>query len=247
MDLEIRQIARQQWPSGQFPTVVINDGEGWKRSVSTLTPTYLVCLFLTMLRERRTSSLKEMDEVIDKALGFLLHSVYKDPVEGVLSWRFNAYYPPDWEETCWCSGLLWQKGMLTRGEIEPLRRLIEKNTTPDKGVGVWVKDPYSRSNKFNNVFDPVVSLSVLEWHQRLFSASCEPTKRFMEVSLANDQPSLYYEDGFRNRFYSILGYGKTHDELLVPSDYRLFHHGRRTEVWYSSQAVWQALSLFMPP
>lgn len=242
MILELSHIAKQQWLSGQFPTQVINENEGWSRTVSTLTPTYLVCLFLSMARRQGLAS-GVVDIVLRRGLDFLAREAYRDPVEGVIVWRFNAYYPPDWEETCWCSALLCEEGLLSKTELDPLRRLLTTNVSRDKGVGVWVKDPYSKTNCQSNVYDPIVSLSVIEWLDRLFSDKCEYTRRFFDSALSESKPSLYYEDDFRRIFYSVLGYGSRFHNRCPSKDFRLFHHGRRTEVWYASEAVWQTIAL----
>lgn len=236
----LKVLSQHQMPSGQFPTVVMNRDEKLIRNVHTITPTYLISLLLSIYRERHASNAR-VDEIIARGLAFLKSVAYSDPIERVKVWHFNAFYPPDWEETCWSSLLLRQNGMLTLDELRSLYELILTNETPDKGVGVWMKDPYSKANKENNVFDMIASLSVDQWLKRLFGHVSKPTENYIRQGIEQNEPSLYYDDIFRNFLFSLFGYVKS--PTLKNEDYRLFHHGRRSNIWYASRDVWEASSL----
>lgn len=243
MESTLKVLSRHQLPSGQFPTTMVNLREGFQRIVSTITPTYLICLFLSLLRERRPSH-HLLDQIVNKGLKFLERMSYRDTVEDIAVWHFNAFYAPDWEETCWCSFLLYQAGFLPKSILEPMKRLILTNETPEHGIGVWVKDDYSSENKYNNVFDPVVSLSVTNWLQRIFRITSEPTQVFIERALKHDLPSLYYDENFKKFLFYLFNRGKK-PKSLQHQNHRLFHHGNRTQVWYTSSDVWEAANLLM--
>lgn len=236
----LRILSGHQLPSGQFPTLMINEVEGTELVVHTITPTYLICLMLTELRERGHSH-PILDMVVRKGIEFLSRMCYIDPINGLTVWHFNAFYMPDWEETAWCAYLLKQEGLLTRREIEPLRALAFANETHDQGIGVWLKDTYSHDNRYKNVFDPVVSLSVCEFLKRAFNEHSEPTESFIRRALESDAGSLYYVDNFRKFLYFLFGAGAK--PSLVHDKHKLFHHGNRKHVWYACPDVWETAEL----
>lgn len=165
----MRWLRNRQLPDGQFPTTVLC-GSGGTQQASTLCPTYLVALMLMRLREQGVSN-HDLDIVVERALDFIARRAYGDSATGWMAWHFNIFYPPDWEETCWCSSLLFRAGRMTRRALEPTRRLLDVNETRDRGVGVWLKDPYTSDNASNNAFDPIVSLAVVECPIRVFTST----------------------------------------------------------------------------
>ena len=238
----LKVLSQHQLPNGQFPTKVINYKEGFTQDIHTITPTYLICLMLSIFREHYSSH-HLIDRILEKGMLFFQKIAYQDPIEKIKVWHFNAYYPPDWENTCWCSYLLYQAGIFHKKNLEPLYQLILANETPDKGVGVWVKDTYSEDNRFNNVFDPLVSVSVVQWLERVFGHTSEPTKKFILACIESDSQSLYYDEIFKNFLFSLFGY-KKRPNLLTNHDYCLFHHGKRTQVWYASSDAWETANIF---
>lgn len=241
MESTLKVLSAHQLPSGQFPTIVVNEEENIRENVHTLTPTYLICLILDEIRTRGYSH-PLLDDIVIKCAGFLFRMRYRDPVSGLGVWHFNAFYMPDWEETALTSFLLFKLGFLSRTELEPLRTLAYVNETHDKGVGVWLKDPYSARNAYHNVFDPLVSLSVNQFLARVFRECSAPTEQFAAHAIANEAKSLYYSDHFRDFLYFL--FGKTAKQAVLAHDgYRLFHHGNRTEVWYQSSDVWETAEL----
>jgi hypothetical protein len=243
MKSTLQTLAKHQLPSGQFPTLVTNERDDIRINVHTVTPTYLICLILDQLRELGDSH-PLIDNIIKKGLAFLSTVCYRDPITGLRVWHFNAFYQPDWEETALCSYLLYRSGFLTRKDITPLRDLAFCNETSDRGVGVWLKDPYSLDNGCRNAFDPVVSLAVGEFLYRVFGESSGPTNQYIEMSITKDVGSLYYTKSFRDFFFFL--FGKIKKPLILAHDqYRLFHNSTRADVWYSSRDVWEAAEFAM--
>jgi hypothetical protein len=242
MKSTLKILSLHQMPSGQFPTTMINETTGITRVVHTIAPTYLICLVLHELR-RRGASHHMLDSILRKGAAFLLRMCYTDPIAGLRAWHFNAFYIPDWEETAWSACLLYELGLLSKGELEPLRRLALANETRDRGVGVWLKDDYSPDNAHNNVFDPVVSLAVSQFLSRVFGDRSGPTEQFLASAIESNMDSLYYPEGFRNFLLSLFGKKKRAASLEYDAEYRLFHHGKRTDVWYASLDVWEAAGL----
>lgn len=243
MKSTLKILAAHQKQSGQFPTVMLNETEGVTREVHTIAPTYLICLILSEVRDHQQSHYL-LDKIIERGTSFLSRMCYVDPVVGLRAWHFNAFYPPDWEETAWNSYLLYKSGILTKSELEPLRRLALANETSDKGVGVWLKDDYTLDNGRNNVFDPVVSLSVNQFLQRVFGEISAPTEDFINDAVESNQKSVYYVDNFKNFLLCLFGARKEKVALDPGDNYSLFHHGNRTDVQYTSRDVWEAAKLF---
>jgi hypothetical protein len=243
MKSTLQTLAARQLRSGQFPTLVTNERDNIRIHVHTVTPTYLICLMLDQLREQGDSH-PLLDSIIKKGLAFLSSVCYRDPITGLRVWHFNAFYQPDWEETALCSYLLYKSGFLSRKEITPLRDLAFCNETSDRGVGVWLKDPYSSDNGSRNAFDPVVSLAVREFLCRVFSESSDPTNQYIEMSIEEDMGSLYYTKSFRDFFFFLFGKIKK-PAVLSHDQHRLFHNSTRADVWYSSQDVWETAQLVM--
>jgi hypothetical protein len=242
MESTLKILASHQMPSGQFPTMMINETTSDTRTVHTIAPTYLICLILHELRKRGASH-HLLDSALKKGAAFLLRMCYADPIAGPRVWHFNTFYPPDWEETAWSACLLYELGHLSRVELEPLRQLMRANETGERGVGVWLKDDYSPTNAQNNVFDPVVSLAVIQFLQRVFGEQSEPTERFLADAIASDMDSLYYPKGFRDFLFSLFYKRIGVVSLGYDDQHRLFHHGKRTDVWYASRDVWEAAEL----
>lgn len=241
MQATLQRLAQRQLPSGQFPTIMTNVEERFSRQVSTTTPTYLITLLLTLFRERHRSH-PLLDQIVERSTRFLIERSYRDPVEGYLVWHFNCFYPPDWEETCWCTYLLHQSGRLTTRQLEPLYRLLRANETEDNGIGVWLRDDYSRGNGRKNAFDPIVSLTISWWLEHLFHARSTPTNEFLRRCRMNNTPSLYYLDEFASFFFSLFGLAER--PTLPPPETALFHQGSRRQVRYASADVWTAAQLF---
>jgi hypothetical protein len=243
MESTLKILVAHQLSSGQFLTTVINEREGFIGSVHTITPTYLICLMLDEIREHRYSH-PLLDSIIQKSVEFLARMCYTDPITGLRVWHFNAFYAPDWEETAWNAYLLHKFGLLTQKELEPLRKLALANETHDQGIGVWLRDTYSTGNRYNNVFDPVVALSVSQFLYRVFGERSESTERYISRAIESKGDSLYYDNGFRNFFLYLLGRGSKPNNLEHDSC-RLFHHGNRTNIWYGSRDVWETAELVM--
>ncbi len=145
-----------QLPSGQWPTLMVNIGEKKTKIVDSLATTIMV-VYLTQMRDRSLS------QSIDRALGYILSKRYIHEIEGFPVWHFNAFYPPDWEDTAMAVYVLVRNGRLSVNQLEPLRKLLIQNTS-DLGTGVWIKDPYSKGNGRNNHWDPTTALNVLRLH-----------------------------------------------------------------------------------
>ncbi len=243
MNVELKWLARQQMSSGQFPTTVLYKPTGLVRNVSTICPTYLIVFILTLLRERKGSSDPVLDRMVKQGLDFLEERMYVDPVEGFRAWHFNAFYPPDWEETCWCSLLLANAGRMGRDELDPLRRLLDENTT-DMGIGVWLKDPYTPNNGAANTFDPIVAMSIQYWLRRLYDDHIESVDDFVASALKKKMASLYYDRQFQEFFYWIMGL-RCDAPSLDRDDHIVFHNARRKRLNYASEEVWRAAELLM--
>lgn len=237
-----RQLAANQLPTGQFPTVALNIEEGTQRQVNTLTPTYLICLLLSCFRERHWSD-PALDRIIMRCCSYIERSCCYDPIAGHRVWRFNLFYGPDWEETCWCSLLLFQAGLLRRNDLEALYQLLWHNETEQRGVGVWVKDDYSQNNRYNNAFDLIVSLSIQKWLESIFRTRSVPTDKFISASVYDGQMSMYYFDAFTRFLLYLFGLA---DKPAAQSSNNtpLFHHGNRQQIQYIAPDVWTAASLF---
>ncbi len=243
MESTLKVLAAHQLMSGQFPTIVANEAEGIRKNVHTITPTYLICVILNEIRERGYSH-PLLDGIVQKGAEFLSRMCYMDPVTRLRVWHFNAFYMPDWEETAWNSYLLHKLGFFTKKELAPLRTLAHTNETHDRGVGVWLKDTYSERNRYSNVFDPVVSLSVNQFLMRVFGECSEPTESFLVQAIASQEKSLYYADNFRDFLFFLFNRAEK-PKALIHDRGRLFHHGNRVEVWYQSPDVWEVAELAM--
>jgi hypothetical protein len=243
MESTLKILAEHQLLSGQFPTTVINGREGLLTSVNTIAPTYLICLILSEIRERGHSS-QLLDKIVKNGVDFLARMCYVDPITGLRVWHFNAFYMPDWEETAWSAYLLFKQGLVSKRDLEPLRRIAYANETQERGVGVWIKDAYSADNRYNNVFDPVISLSVNEFLRRVFNEQSEPTENFFLQCKKENKSSLYYTDNIRDFVYFLLGAG-SRPRRFNRDGYKLFHHGQRTGVWYASPDVFATAELFL--
>lgn len=238
-----RKLAASQLPSGQFPTFAVNVEENLNRRIGTLTPTYLVCLLLSLYRERYTSN-PIMDGVIERCLSYIESRCYYDPIEGYRVWHFNAFYPPDWEEACWCTWMLYKAGRLDKKDLTALYDLMRKNETEANGVGVWLRHPYCVGSKYKNVFDGFVDLSIVFWLEEIFHTRSVPTDAYLAKAISEGKLSLYYFDGFARFFFSLFGRcpRPTH---LPPVTTPLFHQGSRRQVQYVAPDVWRAASLFV--
>ncbi len=241
MKTELEWLERQQMASGQFPTTALYEPTGLVRDVSTICPTYLIVLMLTLLRDRRGYSDPVLDRIVERGLDFLEGRMYTDPVEGFRAWHFNAFYPPDWEETCWCSYLLVKSGRMNRSDFDPLRRLLDENAT-DMGIGVWLKDPYTPGNGVANVFDPIVSMSIQYWLDRLYGDQIESVDKFVDSAIKNEMASLYYDRHFHEFFYWMTGL-RSDVPSLEHDDHIVFHNARRKRLNYASKEVWRVAEL----
>jgi len=239
----IMRVAKNQLPSGQFLTIMRNVEEGWQRPVGTLTPTYLICLFLSLYRERYESH-PIMDRIILRCLDYIESRCYYDPIEGYRVWHFNCFYPPDWEEICWCTWMLFEAKRLGRSELEALYRLIWQNETEENGIGVWIRHDYSQESKYQNAFDGFVDLSIQFWLEKIFQTRSAPTDTFLTRSISEGNLSRYYFDGFAKFFFSLFSHLDLPSKL--PSvNTPLFHQGSRRQVQYFSPDVWRVARLFV--
>jgi hypothetical protein len=239
----IRRLAQHQYPSGQFPTIVVNAKEGIRREVGTLTPTYLVCLMLSLYRQSYGSS-AELDRIIERCLDYIESRCYFEPIEGYRVWHFSAFYPPDWEETCWCAWLLYEAGRLRREDLEALYRLLCKNETPDNGIGVWVKHDYCQGEKYSNVYDGFVDLAIIFWLESIFGVRSNPTSKYLAQSFTAGNLSQYYYPEFASFFFSLFGFGDR-PAKLPSGNTPLFRQSHHQVVDYVSPSVWTAASLFV--
>ncbi|MFH1207245.1 MAG: hypothetical protein V1668_01415 [Patescibacteria group bacterium] len=239
----INSVARNQLPSGQFPTLMRNVEENWQRQVGTLTPTYLVCLLLSLYRERHQSH-AIIDRIISRCLDYVESRCYYDPIEGYRVWHFNCFYPPDWEEICWCTWMLCEAKRINRRELEALYRLIRENETEENGIGVWIRHPYSEESKYKNAFDGFVDLSITFWLKNVFRTCSAPTDALLTRSIAANNLSRYYFPDFARFFFSLFGHFDPPAQLPSP-DAPLFHQGSRRQVQYFSPDVWLAAKLFV--
>lgn len=242
MQATLNTLAEHQQTCGQFPTFMVNQEEGRTRQVFTITSTYLICLFLSKLRES-TASNQILDRIIERGLRYLWDQKHYDPVGKTVSWSINPYYPPDWEQTCWISLMLYRAEFISRGQLEPTKQLLLGNETEDKGVGVWVRDDFSQQNKYRNTFDPVNSLAVTQFLEQIWHETSLPTSRFLEYCRQNHVPSRYYFDQVSDVFYNLLGQRQPDYVLAKRPDHLLFHNGCRKQVCYGSADVWETISL----
>lgn len=243
MESTLKILRAHQLPSGQFPTSVINETENIREDVHTIAPTYLICTILDEVRDRGHSH-PFLDDIIWKGAEFLLRMCYLDPITRLRVWHFNAFYPPDWEETSSSACLLYKLGFITKDKLIPLRNLAQANETHDRGIGVWLKDLYSKNNCYNNVFDPVVSLAVSRFLYRIFGEHSEPTENFISRTIKSKQGSLYYAYYFMDFLFFLLG-GEEKPNTLGYEKLRLFHHCGRTNIWYASPDVWETAEMAM--
>lgn len=148
----------RQWPSGQWPTLLVNVWEKKIKPVDTLAITAVIVYLAQLSRKVILDKFS-----LTKALDFIKNRCYINEIEGFQVWHFNSFYPPDWEDTAMAVYLLLKNGRLQLNQLEPLRKLLIQNT-PENGTGVWVKDPYSKGNSKNNHWDPTTALNVLRLH-----------------------------------------------------------------------------------
>jgi hypothetical protein len=242
MKATLRYLNQVQHVSGYIPTWMSNTTEGTHRLVGTITPTYLVALFLMLVRERRSFSDPLLDRILNRCGEFLHSQMYVDFIDGVRAWRFNPYYCSDWEESAQCASILHCLGFLSRQEQVPMLRLAMNNEQTGQGIGVWMKDDHSRDNAARNVFDPVVSMAVNDWLQRVHSTQAPQTERFIASALKQGATSLYYSPDMVDVLTYAFGRGPR-PAIRRPSDNRLFHHAARRQVWYESSATWLAAEL----
>ncbi|KKR15353.1 MAG: hypothetical protein UT43_C0002G0010 [Parcubacteria group bacterium GW2011_GWC1_39_29] len=232
MEIDIAKISEEQLSSGQIRSFVINDDEQWKREVFCMTPTYLVVALLRLQRSLGLLKGIRVDEIITKGTKFLVDNLFRDPITGISVCHFNSFYPPDWENTLMVTLLGWEEGLINKDDLLPLRDLLRNNCS-SRGVGVWIKDPYSKDNNVNNVFDLVVSRVVSRWLRLIWDEKWSEVEA-MSVSGA----SLYYHPSLQKILIDLLD----KDETKVLKDYeyidsRLFHHGNRKHIWYAAPAV----------
>ncbi len=236
MNSTLELLAAAQHPSGSFPTTVYNTKTDTRWEAHTLTTTYVICLMLFRLRESGYRG-EHIDGILERGLSFLHQSLWVDPVEGWMVAHFNAFYPPDWEETALILMMLYECGRLSREDVEPMRQLIKANETSECGVGVWIKDPYTCDNGLNNVFDPITSLAVSEMLARVFSEVSLPTEQHLVRSMQKGTSSLYYVPSFQTFLYWLMGRVDV-APTLDRKDSVFFHNARRSHLVYSSSEVW---------
>ena len=137
---------------GQWPTLMLNVQEKKVKQVDTLAITMII-VYLAQLRG-------DIPFSIEGALDFIESKCYIHENEGFRVWHFNAFYPPDWEDTAMAVFVLLKNNRIRLKDLEPLRSLLIQNTS-EIGAGVWIKDPYSVKNSVNNHWDPTTALNVL--------------------------------------------------------------------------------------
>ncbi|HRH32808.1 MAG TPA: hypothetical protein PK720_01505 [bacterium] len=231
MDL-LKEIKKEQNDNGQIKACVINISEGWSKQVEVITPTYLSIFLLRLYRESRTDSNNLLDSIITAGTDFLMSKLYVDHVSGLLVSHFNAFYPPDWEDTCMATLLCYKAGRLSKRQLLPLLDLMKKNIT-SQGVGVWVKDDYSLANGNNNVFDPVVANTIRLWLREIWNED------WIEINqlASSDKPSLYYPENLKKFLIRVITDQKIITAPSLSKDAKLFHHSNRDDVWYGSEGV----------
>ncbi len=264
-----------QLPSGEVPTVMLNRHEGTIRQVDTLAITMVAVYLAQMIHGWRTA----WGDNIHRALDFIQSRAYLSKIEDFPAFHFNAYYPPDWEDTSFAIFLLARNGRLDTGRLANLRDLLHLNTTED-GTGIWLKDSYSTGNAQSNHWDPTSSINILRLHYLLETdpRSRRATEKFVTRHLnlgAFDSATLYYTPPIAAFFASrlltdfpevtgeihyalssfvadvreavvrgyltatlferaLLGYPDPSDD-----DGLIFHHGKRTVIWYGSPVLHQ--------
>lgn len=234
-----------QWaqrPSGEFPTTVTTQ-EGEELWASTICPTYLIAVILTTIQMRYYST-PQLESIILKCLYFLHARSSQDPRDKWVSWRFNMFYPPDWEETAWCLWLMHHHRIFTLDRILPTLDLLCANESQSNGVGVWLKDPYSDNNCEHNAFDPIVQGSVLHLLHATNTHHILPvTQEVFLRDVAAETPSLYYTKPFQKFMYWLMGLGPKPKSFLKNA--HLFHNHRRPRLRYSSDEVILAANLLL--
>lgn len=190
--MQSASIFSNQYSSGQIPTLMINRQEKKRQLVDTLAIT-MVAVYLAQLHKNWS---RQWGINIQKALDFIEWRLYQNEIENFPVWHFNAFFPPDWEDTSFALFLLITNGRLKISQLEKLRELLINNTT-ELGTGVWVKDPYSKNNARNNHWDPTSAINILRLHYLLETEekSISRVERFVKRNLLLDQfnqTSLYY-------------------------------------------------------
>ena len=190
--MEGKDIFSTQLRSGEIPTLMVNLDEGKEESVNTLAIT-MVAVYLAQLQmdwEKRWGS------SIEKALDFIESRAYRHETEDYVFWHFNGFYPPDWEDTGFAIYLLVKNNRLKISELGSLRKLFLSNMTK-RGVGVWIKDPYSSGNANQNQWDPTSALNILRLYYlfKVDEVECEKAERFIIENLSLnkfEKVTLYY-------------------------------------------------------
>lgn len=187
-----KNIFSTQLRSGEIPTLMVNLDEGKEESVNTLAIT-MVAVYLAQL-QKNWENLWGLN--IEKALDFIESRAYRHKIEDYVFWHFNGFYPPDWEDTGFAIYLLVKNNRLKISELGPLRKLFLNNMTK-RGVGVWIKDPYSSENANNNQWDPTSALNILRLYYlfKVDEVECEKAERFIIENLLLDKfekATLYY-------------------------------------------------------
>jgi hypothetical protein len=245
----LRWLKLSQNRDGSFPTMLVNKKDGIRKEVSTLTPTILICLLLTHLREKLPeipgaySSGCIIDAIIGDCHRYLLSVLRRDDKNSAPLWGFNVFYPPDWEETLLCSFILRRAGKLSDDDIQKIRELLLFNLDcPKGGVGVWVQDDHSLEHG-NLVYDPIVIIVANVWHKMLFGKKHtginDEAKR---AATAGERPT-FYTRRMKGVFWGLLCLGGFPHAREFTDDCLLFHHGHRKHVWYGSCHVWAAVNL----
>ena len=187
-----KNIFSTQLRSGEIPTLMVNFDEGKEESINTLAIT-MVAVYLAQLQvdwEKRWGS------SIEKALDFIESRAYRHETEDYVFWHFNGFYPPDWEDTSFAIYLLVKNNRLKISELGSLRKLFLSNMTK-RGVGVWIKDPYSSGNANQNQWDPTSALNILRLYYlfKVDEAKCNKMEEFIIKNLSLyqfEKATLYY-------------------------------------------------------
>ncbi len=271
----MEQVFQSQRLSGEVPTIMLNRHEGTRHEVDTLAITMVAVYLAQMVRNWQVS----WSDNIQRALDFIQSRAYHSEIEDTLAFHFNAYYPPDWEDTSFAIFLLARNGRLDTGRLAKLRDLLHLNTTED-GTGIWLKDPYSSGNAQSNHWDPTSSINILRLHYLLetepqsrraterfvirhlrldaFSSATlyytAPTAAFFASRLLTDFPELSAEihDALTSFVVDVRKAVGRNDLIATPfekallgypdpadNDGLIFHHGKRTVIWYGSPILHQ--------